>query len=201
MRIGGFLRLHRADLDRRGVGAQHLALAIGIGGRKKVSCISRADGPREVERGEIVIVGLDVRTFAIEKPMSAKIAVISSMISVIGWMRPRSAGEERTGRLTSTVSRARRSAIARSRNSPLRSEISACISSLSALIAAPRVWRSSGLMLPSVFRSSETHPFLPKAATRTASTAASSLAAEMSAMIVVFQFARSVIVSSKTCAS
>jgi hypothetical protein len=52
---------------------------------------------------------------AIEKPMSAKIAVISSTTWLIGWIRPRSAGEGRTGRLTSTLSRARRSVMAASR--------------------------------------------------------------------------------------
>ena len=37
-------------------------------------------------------------------------------------------------------------------------------------------WRSSGVMAPSVFSSSETTPFLPSAATRSASSAASSAA-------------------------
>jgi hypothetical protein len=39
--------------------------------------------------------------------MSAKIAVISSITWLIGWMRPVSSGEARTGSVTSTVSAAR----------------------------------------------------------------------------------------------
>ena len=45
------------------------------------------------------------------------------------------------------------------------------------LMRGPRSLRSSGVMAPRVFRSSETAPFLPSAATRTASSAASSPAA------------------------
>ena len=39
------LRQHRAHLDRAGVGAQELALAIRVGRKKNVSCISRAGWP------------------------------------------------------------------------------------------------------------------------------------------------------------
>jgi hypothetical protein len=39
------LRFHRAHLHRRGVRAQHLALAVLVRGKKKVSCISRAGWP------------------------------------------------------------------------------------------------------------------------------------------------------------
>jgi hypothetical protein len=40
---------------------------------------------------------------ATEKPMSAKIAVISSMTWLIGWMRPCSAGLREPASVTSTV--------------------------------------------------------------------------------------------------
>ncbi|MNY57532.1 hypothetical protein D3C86_1937540 [compost metagenome] len=66
-------------------------------------------------------------------------AVISSTTWLIGWMRPRSAGEERTGRETSTVSAFSRASIAASFNSVLRAVILSVNSVFSALIAAPRV--------------------------------------------------------------
>ena len=49
---------------------------------------------------------------AIAKPMSAKIAVISSITWLIGWMRPVSVGASRTGSVTSTVSAASRASSA-----------------------------------------------------------------------------------------
>ena len=45
---------------------------------------------------------------AMAKPMSPKIAAISSMTWLIGWMRPRSAGDWRTGSVTSSFSAASR---------------------------------------------------------------------------------------------
>ncbi|MNI00279.1 hypothetical protein D3C73_530750 [compost metagenome] len=127
--------------------------------------------------------------------MSAKTAVISSMIWLIGWIRPRSAGEERTGSETSSVSAFRRASIAASFRTVLRSVIASVISFFSALIAAPRVWRSSGVIEPKVFRSSETEPFLPRAETRTASIAASSPAPAISARSALFNVSSSVIFS------
>ena len=47
---------------------------------------------------------------ATAKPMSAKIAVISSITWLIGWMRPVATGASRTGKVTSSVSEARRAA-------------------------------------------------------------------------------------------
>jgi hypothetical protein len=57
------------------------------------------------------------------------------------------------------------------------------------------VWRSSGLIEPSVFSRSEIEPFLPSAETRTASIACSSLAAAISASSVVSRTFRSLICS------
>ena len=68
----------------------------------------------------------------------------------------------------------------------------AATESLSALIFAPSVLRSSGAMRPSVDRSSEIEPFLPSAATRTASSAASQSAASILAMNSDWRLARSV---------
>ena len=58
------LRLHRADLHRRGVGAQHLALAVCVRiEEERVVHLAGRMTFGEVQRGEIVIVGLDIRTF------------------------------------------------------------------------------------------------------------------------------------------
>ena len=58
------LRLHGADLHWRGVGAQHLALAAGVWREEKgVVHLARRMADGEVQRREIVIVGLDVRAF------------------------------------------------------------------------------------------------------------------------------------------
>src|SRR4029079_7432881 len=59
-------------------------------------------------------------------------------------------------------------------------------------MAAPCDLRSSGDILPSVASSAEIEPFLPRAVTRTASSAASSAAAAMSVMIWAWRWARSV---------
>ena len=88
-RIGGFWLLHRPHLHRRSVGAQHLALPSGLGLKKNVSCISRAGWPS----GKLSAVKLYSLVSmsgpsAILKPMSEKIAVISSHTWLIGWMRP-----------------------------------------------------------------------------------------------------------------
>ena len=47
---------------------------------------------RDVERGEIVEIVLDVRPSATAKPISPKMATISSMVWLIGWMRPSALG-------------------------------------------------------------------------------------------------------------
>src|SRR5450755_2933315 len=74
-----------------------------------------------------------------------------------------------------------------------RRAVSACVTaSLARLIAAPWVLRSSGDILPSVASKAEIEPFLPSAATRTASRAASSPAAAISARTWDSSWARSV---------
>ena len=109
--------------------------------------------------------------------MSAKIAVSSSITWLSGWIRPASAGDSRSGSVTSMVSEASRASSAADFRMSRRA-VSACVTvSLARLIAAPCVLRSSGDILPSVDSSAEIEPFLPSAATRTASSAASSPAA------------------------
>ncbi len=75
----------------------------GFGLKKNVSCISRAGWPS----GKFSLVKLRSSVSmsgpsATAKPMSAKIAVSSSITWLIGWMRPASAGASRTGSVTST---------------------------------------------------------------------------------------------------
>src|SRR3954452_10711090 len=113
---------------------------------------------------------------ATAKPMSAKIAVSSSMTWLIGCTRPVSAGGSRTGSVTSTVSLLRRASSAAAPNASLRAAIAVVTRSFKPLIAGPCTLRSSGVMAPSVFSSADTEPLLPSADTRTASSAASSLA-------------------------
>ena len=58
------LRQHRAHLHRRGVRAQHLPLAVRLRlEEERVVHLPRRMAFGEVERGEVVVVGLDVRTF------------------------------------------------------------------------------------------------------------------------------------------
>ncbi|MNZ49220.1 hypothetical protein D3C78_669810 [compost metagenome] len=63
------LTFHGADLHRRGVGAQHLALAVFI--RLEEEGVVHFAGRMafgEIQRREVVIVGLDVRTFGDREP-------------------------------------------------------------------------------------------------------------------------------------
>ena len=58
-RLGGF---HGADLHRRGVGAQNLALSLGIGRQiESVMFLARRMLFGDVQRGEVVMVGFDIR--------------------------------------------------------------------------------------------------------------------------------------------
>ncbi len=83
---------------------------------------------------------------ATAKPISAKIAVISSMTWLIGWIRPRTSGASRTGRVTSTRSEASRASRAASASSALRAVTAPCTRSRRPLIRGPRSLRSSGVI-------------------------------------------------------
>ena len=97
---------HRADLHGTRMGAQELALALGVGFEKeRIVHLARGMAGREIELGEIQVVTLDVRPFGDRNPISAKMAVISSITWLIGWMRPVSTPLNGTGSVTSTVSR------------------------------------------------------------------------------------------------
>src|SRR4029079_3489998 len=129
---------------------------------------------------------------ATANPMSAKIAVSSSTTWLIGCTRPVSVGALRTGKVTSTVSVARRASSAAPLKLSRRALSAALTRSLSPLIAGPCTLRSSGESPPSVFSSAVTEPLLPSAETRTDSSAVSSEAAAMALEISVSRAAMSV---------
>src|SRR5262245_60460945 len=133
---------------------------------------------------------------ATAKPMSAKIAVSSSVTWLIGCTRPISAGASRTGRVTSTASLLRRTSSVASASPALRAAIAAVTRSLRPLMSGPCCLRSSGVMAPSVFNSADTVPLLPSAATRIASSAGSSGAAAMAGRSSASSVAMSVMFSS-----
>ena len=142
---------------------------------KKVSWVSRAGWPG----GKLSAVKLWKSSStsgpsATSKPISAKITASSSITWVIGCSEP--CGSGRTGRVTSTVSEARAASSALASRSALRASRASLRRVLRPLSAGPITWRSSGLILPSSRIISETEPFLPRADTRTASSAASSAA-------------------------
>ena len=67
------LRQHGADLHRRGVGAQHEPAAVGaLGQIEGVVLLARRVLGRDVERGEIVEILLDMRPLGDDKPHLAK---------------------------------------------------------------------------------------------------------------------------------
>ena len=86
---------------------------LGPGGKKNVSCISRAGWPTGVFSMVKLLSSVSMSgPSATEKPMSAKIAVSSSITWLIGCTRPSSGGLSRTGSVTSTVSVLRRASSA-----------------------------------------------------------------------------------------
>ncbi len=111
-------------------------------------------------------------------------------------MRPVSAAASRTGSVTSMVSEASRASSAADFSTSRRTDNAWVTLSLARLMAAPCVLRSSGDILPSVASSAEIEPFLPSAATRTASSAASSPAAAICSRMDFSSVARSDTVSS-----
>jgi hypothetical protein len=107
--------------------------------------------------------------------MSAKIAVTSSVTWLTGWIVP--IRRCRAGSVTSSHSARRRSSSAASASAAFFAVIAAFTSSFSAFRAGPATCRSSGLIWPNsrIFRLIS--PFLPRAATRSSSSDASSEAA------------------------
>ena len=93
-----------------------------------------------------------------EKPMSPKIALTSSIVWLIGWMRP--IGVERAGSETSIRSSARRASSSASSSAALRASMAPAISSFRLLSARPASRRASGSIPPSDFIRPVMRPFL-----------------------------------------
>src|SRR6185312_3839275 len=126
---------------------------------------------------------------ATAKPMSAKMAVSSSVTWLIGWMRPASTGASRTGSVTSTLSVFSRASSAAFLSVSRRAAMASVTRSFRPLIFGPCALRSSGVMPPSVLSNADTEPLFPSAATRTDSSAPSSPAAFTPARISCSSFA------------
>ena len=107
------------------------------------------------------------------KPISAKIAATSSVTCETGWIVPWP--RLRDGKVTSSHSLRRRSSSAASARPAFLAFKAELISSFSAFSFGPATWRSSGVILPSSRIFKETSPFLPTAAMRKSSSAASSV--------------------------
>ena len=188
-RIGGALRRHRADLHRRGVRAQHLALALFVGGEEEgVVHLAGRMALGEVERREIEVVGLDVRPLG-----HGEAHIGEDRRQLLDHLADRVDAAAGLGRLLARAA-SRRCARLRAalRGRPRRACPSwprsrACTLSRRPLMSGPRSLRSSGVIAPRVFRRSETEPFLPSAETRTASRAASSPAASTWVEQVTFE--------------
>ncbi len=144
------LRQHRAHLHRAGVGAQQLALAVGVGGEEeRVVHFARGMAGREVELGEIVVVGFDVRAFGdreahVGEDRGDFVEHLADRVDAPG-LDARAAHRQRhVERLALELRLA-----APPPSAPRGARLSAsATSSLSALIAAPSVLRSSGDILP-----------------------------------------------------
>ena len=155
---GRLVRHHVAHLDGRGMGAQHQRLA-GLGGLEEERVVHLPSWMlgREVECGEIVEVVSTSGPSATEKPISAKIAVGSSVTWLTGWIRP--SGNGLAGKVTSMGSASSRAVSALSARADLRSANSSSIRRLSTLKAWPAFGRSSTGRLLTPLTSSVTRPF------------------------------------------
>src|SRR5688500_7380758 len=114
---------------------------------------------------------------ATEKPRSEKISASSSITWLTGWTLPKATGS--IGRLMSSVSVASRRSTSAASSASLRAAIASVTASRKAWMRGPSLWRCSGVMPPSVFKSWVTAPCLPIAAPRAAASAARSAASPM----------------------
>ncbi len=148
------------------------------GVRKKVSCSSRAGW----RGGKLRAVKLWKSSSmsgpsASAKPISAKIATISSITCITGWTQPLRWGG--AGRERSRAPAARSASSAAASSAARRSPIWAATRSRRPLRRGPSIRRSSGLMPARFLRRPETTPLLPSASRRIASRAGRSAAAPM----------------------
>ena len=178
---------HHPHLDRAGVGAQQLALAVrvrasgrrcraspapdgGAGSSAPRSCGSRPRCPGPRRRA---------------KPISAKIATISSITCRVGCTEPLrrgGAGRERSSRPAASCASS-----AAASSSALRAAISAATRSRRPLIAGPAARARPGSSGPATSAGRRLRPVLPSAATRIGSSASRSGAAAIWAARSAFQ--------------
>ena len=158
---------------------------------KRVVHFPRRMAFREIQLGEVVIVGLDVGTFRHREAHVGKdggefVDDLADRMHAAGFGR-RLAHRQRDVDGLGGKPRIERGGA----EFVFAAAIAAPILSLSPLIAGPFSLRSSGVIAPSVFRSADTEPLLPSAETRNASSAASSLAEETAVSSSVSSFAMS----------
>ncbi len=134
---------------------------------------------RDVELGEVEVVGLDVGTFGDGKAHVGEDLDAFVVDLADGMDAPVGDGPSRTGSVTSARSLAKplRQRLAFQR--ALRASSASLTRALSSLTDWPKPLRSSAGSEPSVCISSEMRPFLPSTAMRTCSMAARSPAAAM----------------------
>ncbi len=179
------LAQHGSHLHRRGVGAQQPPFAVGL--RVEEERVVHLPGrvtDREVQGREVVEVALDVRAFGHRETHIGEDRRDLVRDLADRMKRPLSTGASRTGSDTSSVSDASRAASASVSRVSRRCVSAAETRSLRRFRVAPLALRSSGAMRPSVAIRAETDPFLPSAATRTASSAVSVSAASISARML-----------------
>ena len=180
---------HDPHLDRAGVGAQQLALAVGAGLQEEgVVHLPRRMAGREVEGREVVEVVLDVRPFGHARSPSRR-RWRSSRPSP-AWsggrapLRRGGAGSERSSRpAASSASSAAAS------SSALRAAIAAATRSRRPLIGGPSTRRSSGLIWPRrLEQAGDDARSCPAPRRASASSASRSAAAAICAREVAFEF-------------
>ncbi len=192
-RIGGFWRQHGAHLHRARVGAQKLALALLVRLKEEgVVHLARRVAGREVELGEVEVVAFDVRPFGDREAHVGEdgddlVRHLADRMDAAGLDGGAAHRQGEVERLALELG-FERGLLEHGRGGVASASVTA---SFSALIAAPWVLRSSGVSLPRVASRAETEPFLPRAATRTASSAGSSAAPSMAARVSSFRAARS----------
>ena len=137
----------------------------------------------KIQRGEVVVVGLDIRAFGdreahVGEDRGDLVRDLADRVNAPA-LRRRLPHRQRNVHLFGGKPAGDRP----HRAVRLRRAASASATRVfRPLIAGPFDWRSSGLMEPRVFRISDTEPFFPNAETRTASIDCSSGAARISAI-------------------
>ena len=176
------LRHHGADLHRARVRAQHQPRAVGL--RREIEgvvLLPRGVLGRDVELGEVEVVGLDVRPFGdgeahVGEDLDDLVEHLADGMDAAAGERAEPHGQRDVGLLGLRAGRR-----ARASSAALRASSASLTRALRSLTACPKPLRSSGGSEPSVAISSGMRPFLPSAAMRTRSMAARSPAPAISA--------------------